>query len=161
MLLICSTITFAVENIGVTTGLPFGRYHFTVGASLPRIGVIPLVVGGLWFGMGYCSWVVAGALLDHADARLNEKGNLLTLPLVSAFVMAQWDFVMDAPSATISKAWAWHDGGAFFGVPISNFLGWLLTSWLLFQAYALYLHHQEQALVRARTQNPAFRVVTV
>ena len=110
LLLICSAITFTVENIGVVTGLPFGLYHFTVGADLPRIGVIPLVVGGLWFGMGYCSWVVAGALLDHADARLNEKGNVIALPLVAAFVMTQWDVVMDAPSATISGAWIWHKG---------------------------------------------------
>jgi putative membrane protein len=63
----------SIENIGVITGLPFGVYHFTVGADLPRIGVIPFVVGGLWFGMGYCSWVAAGARLDHADARLNEE----------------------------------------------------------------------------------------
>jgi putative membrane protein len=26
-----------------------------------------------------------------------------------------------------------------FGVPLSNYLGWLLTSWLIFQAFALYL----------------------
>jgi putative membrane protein len=26
-----------------------------------------------------------------------------------------------------------------FDVPLSNYLGWLLTSWLIFQAFALYL----------------------
>lgn len=161
LLLICSAITFTVENIGVVTGLPFGLYHFTVGADLPQIGVIPLVVGGLWFGMGYCSWVVAGALLDHADARLNEKGNVIALPLVAAFVMTQWDVVMDAPSATISGAWIWHKGGAFFGVPISNFFGWFSTSWLFFQAYALYLRGQERALNSARAQNREFRSAAV
>ncbi|WP_198162225.1 carotenoid biosynthesis protein [Methylosinus sp. R-45379] len=161
LLLICSAITFTIENIGVATGLPFGLYHFTIGADRPRIGVIPLVVGGLWFGMGYCSWVVAGALLDHADGRLNEKGNVIALPLVAAFVMTQWDVVMDAPSATISGAWIWHRGGAFFGVPISNFFGWFSTSWLFFQAYALYLRRQEPALDSARAQSPEFRVAAV
>ena len=42
--------------------------------------------------------------------------------------MTQWDFVMDAPASTISKAWIWHDGGADFGVPLTNYFGWLLTS---------------------------------
>ena len=42
----------------------------------------------------------------------------------------------------ISKAWIWHDGGADFGVPLSNYLGWLFTSWLFFQAFAIYLRHQ-------------------
>jgi putative membrane protein len=53
--------------------------------------------------------------------------------------MTQWDVVMDPPEATISRAWIWHDGGADFGVPLSNYLGWLLTSWLFFQAFAIYL----------------------
>jgi putative membrane protein len=51
---------------------------------------------------------------------------------------------MDAPSATVSGAWIWHKGGAFFGVAISNFFGWFSTSWLFFQGYALYLRGQEQ-----------------
>ena len=49
------------------------------------------------------------------------------------------DLVMDAPNATIAKVWIWHDGGGVFGVPLSNYLGWLLTSWLIFQTFALYL----------------------
>src|SRR5262249_52763216 len=43
------------------------------------------------------------------------------------------------PNATIAKAWIWHGGGGVFGVPLSNYVGWLLTSWLIFQAFALYL----------------------
>jgi putative membrane protein len=67
--------------------------------------------------------------------------NVVALPIVAAFVMTQWDLVMDPPESTISKAWIWHDGGAHFGVPLSNYLGWLLTSWLFYQAFALYLRH--------------------
>jgi len=53
--------------------------------------------------------------------------------------MTQWDLVMDPPESTIDKIWIWHEGGADFGVPLSNYLGWLLTSWLFFQIFALYL----------------------
>jgi putative membrane protein len=53
--------------------------------------------------------------------------------------MTQWDLVMDPPESTISKAWIWHDGGAHFGVPLSNYLGWLLTSWLFYQPFAFSL----------------------
>jgi putative membrane protein len=31
------------------------------------------------------------------------------------------------------------DGGSYFGVPISNFMGWLLTTYIFFQLFALYL----------------------
>jgi uncharacterized membrane protein len=135
----CSAIAFAMENLGTASGFPFGVYHFEVGPDLPHVGLIPIIVGPLWFGAGYFSWTVASVLLDGADRQLDHTFNLLSLPVVAAFVMTQWDLVMDAPNATIAKVWIWHDGGGVFGVPLSNYLGWLLTSWLIFQAFALYL----------------------
>jgi uncharacterized membrane protein len=161
LFLICTAITFAMENLGAATGFPFGRYHFEVARGLPHIGAIPIVVGPLWFGMGYFSWTVAGILLDGANYRLRARFNSIVLPIVAAFVMTQWDLILEAPSATLSKAWVWHGGGAFFGVPASNFFGWLLTSWLFFQAFALYLRTQQGALARAAGLSPALRVMAV
>ena len=139
LLAICLAITFTMENIGEATGFPFGHYHFEVGSNLMRVGTIPIIVGLLWFGMGYFAWVVAGTLLGGTHRRPSGKIELIGLPIVAAFVMTQWDVVMDPPEATVSKAWIWHHGGAHFGVPISNYLGWLLTSWLFYQAFAIYL----------------------
>jgi uncharacterized membrane protein len=136
---ICVVISFATENLGSATGFPFGHYHFAVGAALPHIGLIPIIVGPLWFGGGYFAWVVASILLDGADRRLDQTFNLVALPIVTAFVLTQWDLVMDPPSATIAKAWIWHNGGGDFGVPLSNYAGWLLNAWLFSQAFALYL----------------------
>lgn len=161
LFLTCTAITFAMENLGAATGFPFGHYHFEVAPSLPHIGAIPVVVGPLWFGMGYFSWAVAGILLGGADFRLRERFNGVVLPVVAAVVMTQWDLVLEPPSATVSKAWIWHDGGAFFGVPASNFFGWLLTSWLFFQAFALYLRGHQDALARAAGLSPAFRAAAV
>jgi uncharacterized membrane protein len=63
-ILLCESllITFVVENMGVATGLPFGHYHFEVGADLPHIGAVPLVVGFLYFGVGFLSWITASTL---------------------------------------------------------------------------------------------------
>jgi uncharacterized membrane protein len=139
LLVICLVTTFAMENIGSLTGFPFGRYHFEVGSDLVHIGVIPIIVGPLWFGMGYFAWIIAGILLGRTGPALNGTFETLARPIVAAFVMAQWDAVMDPPGSTIAKAWIWHDGGGFFGVPLSNYLGWLLTGWLFYQAFAIYL----------------------
>jgi uncharacterized membrane protein len=135
---ICVVVTFTIENIGAATGFPFGHYHFEVGPHLPHVGFVPVIVGPLWFGMGYFSWIVAATLLG-CGARPVRRFELLASPLVAAFVMTQWDVVMDPPASTVSKAWIWHDGGAHFGVPLSNYFGWLLTSWLFYQAFAIYL----------------------
>ncbi len=148
---ICVAITVVIENIGVATGFPFGNYHFEVAPNLPHAGSIPVIVGPLWFGAGYFSWVVASILLDGAGWRLDRLFNVIALPVVAAFVMTQWDFVMDRSESTIARAWIWHDGGADFGVPLSNYLGWLLTSWLFYQAFALYLR-RGSVRRRQRTQ---------
>jgi uncharacterized membrane protein len=161
LLVICLAITFTMENIGAATGFPFGHYHFEVGSDLIHVGAIPIIVGPLWFGMGYFAWVVAGTLLGGAHRRLMGKIELIALPVVAAFVMAQWDVVMDPPEATISKAWIWHDGGAHFGVPISNYLGWLLTSWLFYQAFAIYLSRRRVASAGMTEQGRALRLAAI
>jgi uncharacterized membrane protein len=158
---ICLAITFAMENIGTATGFPFGHYHFEVDAGLPHIGLIPIIVGPLWCGAGYFSWVVATILLDGADRALERRFSLFALPIVAAFVMTQWDFVMDAPNSTIAKVWIWHDGGAVFGVPLSNYLGWFLTSWLFFQAFALYLRRQGEARALGAPPSLKLRAIAI
>jgi putative membrane protein len=161
LLAICLATTFTMENIGAATGFPFGHYHFEVGSNLIHVGAIPIIVGPLWFGMGYISWIVAGTLLGDARRRVSWKVQRVALPVVAAFVMTQWDVVMDPPEATISKAWIWHDGGADFGVPLSNYLGWLLTAWLFYQAFAVYLGSRCDALVRTAEQGRALRLVAI
>jgi len=143
---ICLLVTFAMENVGVLTGFPYGHYVFLVESGLPHIGVIPPIVGPLYFAMGYASWVIANLLLNGRIAPLSRH-DVVALPLLSAFVMTQWDVVMDPAGSTLAKAWVWRDGGGYFGVPLSNFLGWFLVTWLYFQGFALFAYRQ-------RTQGP-------
>ena len=100
--------------------------------------------------------MLATLLLDGADRALGRRFNFMALPIVAAFVMTQWDFVMDAPNSTIAKVWIWHDGGGVFGVPLSNYLGWFLTSWLFFTGFALYLRRQSE--MRALGTTPSFKL---
>jgi uncharacterized membrane protein len=148
-LAISLAVTFALENLGIATGVPFGRYHFEVAAGLPYIGAVPIVVGLLYFAMGYFSWMIASLLLDDADLHMDRPVSVVALPLIAAFVMVQWDVVMDPPNATLHRAWIWHDGGGYFGVPLSNYLGWYLTVWLFYQAFALFVHVRPR-IVRPR-----------
>jgi hypothetical protein len=60
--------------------------------------------------------------------------------MISAFVMVQWDVVMDPSGSTLARAWVWYGGGGYFGVPLSNFLGWFLVTYLYYQAFSLLLY---------------------
>ena len=136
---LCLIVSFSIENLGVTTGFPFGHYHFLVGNALPKVGAIPIVVGPLYFGMGYPAGIIANLILNGSLRRPSDVTSLVAVPVMAAFVMVQWDAVMDPPNATIAQAWVWHDGGGFFGVPLSNFFGWFLTTYTYFQLFSLVL----------------------
>jgi putative membrane protein len=61
------------------------------------------------------------------------------LPLVAAFIMVAWDFANDPVWANINRLWVWQHGGAYFGVPVTNFLGWYFVVYLIYQSFAIYL----------------------
>jgi len=65
-----------------------------------------------------------------------------TVPVIASFVMVAWDLSMDPVWSTIMHGWIWLQGGAYFGVPVSNFLGWYLTVYVIYQLFALYLRER-------------------
>ncbi len=138
-LALCLGGGFAVENFSVAAGPPFGKYHYTNALRMPMIGYVPLDVGVLYFAMGYHAWVIGNILLDKADTRLDQRFNLIALPVVAAFVMAMWGVVVDPASSTIQNVWIWHNSGGYFGVPLINFIGWWVVVYVFFQGFALSL----------------------
>jgi putative membrane protein len=61
------------------------------------------------------------------------------VPFIASFMMVAWDLGMDPTSSTIRHAWIWQQGGGYFGVPLTNYLGWFFTVYLFFQGFALSL----------------------
>ena len=141
--LLCLVIGNALENLSVVSGFPFGHYHFT-GVMGPKIFAVPILLGLAYIGMGYISWIVARLILGDAAGPLTGS-RILTRPLAAAFVMVAWDFSMDAVWSNLVRGWTWQEGGAYFGVPVSNFMGWYLTVYLIYQSFALYLRRRPAA----------------
>jgi uncharacterized membrane protein len=127
------------ESVSLRTGFPFGHYEFTdlMGPKLLRL---PILLAVAYVGMGYLSWIVASAILKCQDRRLSVR-ELVLLPLLASFAMVAWDLSMDPVWANIDHAWIWRDGGPYYGVPVSNFLGWYLTVYIFYQLFALYLRN--------------------
>jgi putative membrane protein len=126
--LVSAAVSFAMEETGVRTGLVFGPYHYgdLLGAKL---GHVPFIIPLAWFMMIYPSWMVARELLRGA-ASTGLRG-ILALALIAGFVMTAWDTVMD-PGMAASGNWIWEQGGPYFGVPLRNYFGWLLTTFLVY-----------------------------
>jgi uncharacterized membrane protein len=134
---ICLVIGNIFENVGVRTGFPYGHYCFT-GLMGPKLFAVPILLGLAYVGMAYLSWTLARLILG--DAQNSLKGSrVVTLSLVAAFIMVAWDFSQDPVWSTILHLWVWPQGGPYFGVPVSNFLGWYLTVYVFYQLFGLYL----------------------
>lgn len=126
-------ISWSYESLSIATGFPFGNYHYTEKLG-PKLGTVPLLIMPAYFGVCYISWLMARLILDHGRATGRTSG-LMAMTLTASFVMVMWDVSMDPSRATVSHAWIWHDGGAYFGVPFQNFVGWFLCVATIFFAY--------------------------
>ncbi|MET7400867.1 carotenoid biosynthesis protein [Dactylosporangium sp. NPDC005572] len=135
-LVLALVVSNALENLSVRTGVPFGHYHYTDELG-PKLFEVPVIIGPAYFAVGYLAWKVGAVLFD--DVR-RGSGWLTTIgtPLTASFVMVAWDLSMDPQSSTLRGRWTWEGGGGFFGVPITNFLGWSVTVYLFYQLFAIY-----------------------
>jgi uncharacterized membrane protein len=133
---LCLVVGNIFENLGVRTGFPFGDYHFT-DLMGPKLFAVPVLLGLAYVGMSYLSWTLARLILSETQ-RLRSS-HVIALPLLASFIMVAWDLSQDPVWSTILHAWVWQHGGAYFGVPLSNFFGWYLTVYVMFQLFALYL----------------------
>jgi uncharacterized membrane protein len=131
-----AAISWAYEQAGVATGLVYGAYHYTdyLGSKL---GHVPLLIPLAWFMMIYPSYVLANlAIQSRPTGTPPGAWPLLRLAVVSAVVMTAWDLIVDPLlSGPDARAWIWEDGGPYFGIPIQNYFGWLLTTFTVYLVY--------------------------
>jgi putative membrane protein len=135
--LLLLTLTFSIsmlfESVGVGTGVIYGAYHYTDHLGPMFLGLVPYIVPLAWFMMMYPSLVIAFRIVP------NRKNRILWVALVAgvgALVMTAWDLVLD-PIMVHFGFWGWDVDGAYFGVPLLNYLGWWLTTFTIFCTFLL------------------------
>lgn len=134
---LCVLVGNVFENVSILTGFPFGHYAFTDRMG-PRILQVPILLGLAYVGMGYLSWTVARAIVG-IETREWSARRIVLLPLLASAVMTAWDAAMDPIWSTVGRLWTWKQGGGYFGVPASNYLGWMLTNYIIYQLFILWM----------------------
>jgi putative membrane protein len=140
---LCIVVSNISENLSIATGFPFGHYYF---ASLmgPKLFQVPVLLGLAYIGMAYVSWTLGCAIVGRSSASA-AGARILAVPLVAGFIMVAWDLAQDPVWGTALRGWAWRDGGPWFGVPVSNYLGWYATVFTIYLFFAIYLCRQPAA----------------
>lgn len=132
--------TLTVKTLARTVRGTFKRIQFTpdlVPADLVGTRIYNQKTGefGTTLGPVFANLLVDGRPL----AARSGFGRLVWLSLVSGMVMTAWDLSVDPLlSGPDMRAWVWHDGGPYFGVPVHNYAGWLLTTFTIYLLFRLY-----------------------
>ncbi|MEV1157313.1 carotenoid biosynthesis protein [Micromonospora chokoriensis] len=131
---------FAIEAIGVATGVPFGSYDYS-GELGPKLAGVPLIIPLAWTWMAWPAWLAAVRLTGGGSTTSTGGGSTagrwagrIALATVG---LAAWDLFLD-PQMVAEGYWVWRDATpalpGLAGIPVSNYLGWLLFAVLMMSA---------------------------
>jgi putative membrane protein len=59
-----------------------------------------------------------------------------TTPVLAALILVGFDAVSDASVTTLVRPDTYTFPGGYNGVPFTNFVGWIVTGWVIFQVFA-------------------------
>jgi bisanhydrobacterioruberin hydratase len=121
-LLVLAAFAYTIESIGVTTGVPYGSFYYGDALGEKALGVVPYLLP-----VSYLPLVIgAFAAAWSTEGRGPDLGRASSLVFRSAVLLVLVDGVLD-PGAAALGFWVWPAGGAYYGVPVSNYAGWLLS----------------------------------
>lgn len=137
------------ESLSIFTGFPFGNYHYEMPG--PRLAEVPLIIMPAYFAMGYVSYMLAHVLTGQYNKKLEGK-QVFIVPFIASFIMVMWDLVMDPPASTINQQWIWEEGGTYFNVPISNFMGWFFVVYVFMQIFSIFISKCDKLSVNTNSK---------
>ena len=146
---IVTVLSYLAELLGSTTGFPFGKYHYTE-VLQPQIAGVPLLIPLAWMMMLPPAWAIAEIILsktiNHAPPKKREASGhegtqrkplkkpswnfvsfVVKFALLSSIAFTAWDLFLD-PQMVGWGFWAWDKPGLYFGIPLGNYLGWIVVS---------------------------------
>lgn len=162
-------IAFVSEKLSITTGFPYGWYYYIDTTSHKELWIwgVPFFDSLSYVFLTYCSYTTALFILSPLATRTMDLITLETRAIrhswaalvLGAFLQTFLDIIVD-PVALQGRRWflgqiyGYKEAGVHFGVPLSNYAGWLLTSFVLVAAFQLIDRTQEAKTPRGIVKLP-------
>lgn len=108
-----------IEAIGISTGFPYGEFHYTDQMGFKILGLVP------WSVAFAFAPLLLGSITIASQVTRNTR---LALPLSTALLVIV-DLVLD-PAAVVLNIWVWSEPGPYYGIPLSNYVGWFVTAFI-------------------------------
>jgi uncharacterized membrane protein len=127
-------VSLAGELLGTSTGFPFGGYAYTTLLGYRIVNLVPFPIPISWAFMLYCSLAICGRLFSADDSSAGRW----KWAAISAVILTAWDVSMD-PAMVVTGHWMWAEAGFFYGMPVSNWIGWLVTGTIVARVMLVFL----------------------
>ncbi len=111
---------YGIELVGVRTGWPYGEFEYGIDLGPMAFGEVPVGLPVFFLPLVLNSYLLVLLLLGDATRRRAVR---LLATLATVLVV---DLVLD-PGAVALGFWSYSNGGAYYGVPLSNYAGWVLS----------------------------------
>lgn len=113
--------SYLIEFIGVITDWPYGSFEYGISLGPMIYGLVPLALPIFFLPLVINSYL----LVIQVGGKKSDK-IYWRIPMVIMMVLLL-DIILD-PAAVSLGFWLYNEGGVFYGVPVSNFLGWILSA---------------------------------
>ena len=145
-------VGWVAEELGVTTGLVFGPYHYTDVLG-HKLGAVPLLIPLIWFMILYLAYVISNLIAGDGPAgHYKHISHAVWLSALGALIATAYDLTLDPfMSQEPIRAWRWDASGPYYDIPDQNFRGWIAVAFV-----ALLL----MRLIHRRTGNRPLGVAT-
>jgi putative membrane protein len=120
-LLLLAAYSYGIEYVGVLTGFPYGSFEYGVELGPMLLDTVPLGLPVFFFPLVVNAYLLCLLLLGPRAER-----TLVRLASVIGVVLLM-DLVLD-PGAVALTFWQYDPPGAYYGVPWSNYAGWVLSA---------------------------------
>ena len=116
LFVILGLLALVIETMAIVTGFPYGHFGYSELLGYRLFGYTPWTVALAWTPLVLAAFAIAGTMFGSSVIRVAVVATVLTI----------FDLVLD-PGAVKLGFWQYEAGGTYYGVPFSNFVGWLFS----------------------------------
>ena len=127
LFVVLGVLALVIETSAIITGFPYGHFGYSDLLGYRLFGYTPWTVFLAWTPLVLAAYSIASRLFEkQLTAKSYRPAARFYRVLLTAVTLVVFDLVLD-PGAVKIGFWRYEGGGFYYGVPVSNFVGWLFS----------------------------------
>lgn len=118
-----STFAIIIETIGIATGFPYSEFFYGEELGFKLFGLTP------WTVFFAFTPLVLGAAFYAKKFLTKNNFSAKKFFILSTLILVATDLILDPVAANLGF-WFWVEEGIYYGIPLQNYFGWVLSGFI-------------------------------